>query len=153
MTFLALAALFFVGGTAASASPPVSPAQRAVPTLSPAQDKWCLVQICLGENIDDVFPKHSTFSSPPLGVATWYLDFTVIGVRVDSQYVGKSTLSDPYDIAIGDTTDELQAKRGAPDQAGDVWRYGPPDGRHWLYAIKDGAVSSITVSALANVPD
>jgi hypothetical protein len=47
------------------------------------------------------------------------------------------------------STDHLQALRGKPDAVeGKAWRYGPVDGIHWLYTIKDGTVSEILLSSL-----
>jgi hypothetical protein len=56
---------------------------------------------------------------------------------------------DPYGVKLEDSTDHLLALRGKPDAVeGKAWRYGPVDGIHWLYTIKDGTVSEILLSLL-----
>lgn len=162
MIALALAALFF----AADPSPP----QTASPTPASLQSQatQCLARVCLGDNIYEVFAKLGDGWPPtrmPPGVfsnfdafgdVTMMEDFensSVVAIRVALLHPEKNAFIDPYGIAIGDKTDVLQAKRGAPDQTGDVWRYGPVDAAHWLYAVKDGSVTSITVTSLAAVPE
>jgi hypothetical protein len=140
----------------------------ASPATSPAPIARCLVNICLGDDMDrtlirlgdgpgprPVPPLFSSYDSfKDLSLEERFSGGVVVLVAVSTSNSGPSTYADPYGVKLGDTADSVQRERGAPDYRSTVvWRYGDVGGPHWLYAMKNGVVDSITVTSLAVVPN
>jgi hypothetical protein len=145
----------------ADASPTPSPAVSATPTVQ--CDGKCLLGIAIGADKYQILEKLGSHPAPdsdqnvradfngyPDGLMlAIYYQKAVVGVSISSIYGKALVYKDPYGVKLEDSTDHLQALRGKPDAVeGNAWRYGPVDGIHWLYTIKDGTVSEILLSSL-----
>jgi hypothetical protein len=103
-------------------------------------------------------PVPSLFSSyddyGDLSLVERYLGGVVVLVAISTVSGGPSAYADPYGVKVGDTEDSVQQSRGAPDDKSSAdWRYGDVGGPHWLYAMKNGVVDTITVTSIAVVPN
>jgi hypothetical protein len=58
-----------------------------------------------------------------------------------------SSITDPFGVRLGDSRQELSAKRGRPDSISHGEHvYGEQHGLHWFYSIEGGRVKAIGVS-------
>jgi hypothetical protein len=78
-------------------------------------------------------------------------DTKIHAIMVHGSDDPKGQCADPGGVHVGDSVAHLISVRGTPDSSttipnGDQLRYGPSNGVHWVYEIRDTTVVEIDVS-------
>ncbi len=169
----ALVAMIALGD--ASPSPSASPVPSPIPTTSPtpaATAAPILGGITLGEDAKGVLRRFNlrTMGTPSLGgpaivegmlgqvrfFPANYGDVVMFIVFTDKVKLvmalgtsdPKAHCADPFGVRLGDAPERLIQLRGNPDGYGEdgVVRYGPANGIHWIFSVRNDRISSIGVA-------